>query len=360
MTRTSLLLMLPLLANCGTGSEPSSVANLGGAAKPPGPSETPPGSSSAQGSSEIHWPLPYYPAPAIPAPTSGNPSTPPAFSPTWTVTSAGPISALQTVWAASPADVWVGSPLMHFASGQFTSANVEGTITALAGTASDDVYAVGYTDGTPTNGVVYHFDGSNWSQRAKCATPYSVLALAANDLYVGTNGALLHSTDQGQSFEAVSISKGCAIEGVSGSGIEVAAVGTCYGGAKLFHSVDGGASFSAVALGSDSDDGFSVSSSGGSTYINSYSGLRQTSDGTNLSTIKTPYAYIAEGTISAVSASELWIADSEDGNGLLRTVDAGQTWTAQTGGVTSGIYGVFAMPHDVYGVGAFGILHGTF
>lgn len=256
-----------------------------------------------------------------------------------------------TVWAAAPDDVWLGTPLAHYdGHAQPTIVSSSWSVMSIDGVAANDVYATGWS-AAPHDGLIYHFDGTAWTQTGAIGiTVFQLYERAGSDIFLATAGGLRRSLDRGAS-STVAAGIGCSVESVDGTGDEIDAVGFCNPqGAYLFRSTDGGATFVKIAIGSQ--QGSRVVARRGVLYIDGHDLsspklLRSSDGGATFVSIEPATRFSGLG-MWADSENELWIATD---HGLAHTTDGGRSWAVEIG-VTTSMQDITAVgAHDLFAVG---------
>jgi photosystem II stability/assembly factor-like uncharacterized protein len=281
----------------------------------------------------------------------------------WSEVPLGVDSAIYGMWGSSASDIYLvgqGGTILHTPDGgrswRVAATGITADLRSVWGAGKNDVYIAG--DGATllrtTNG------GAAFARvKLPAGTSYkAVWGSSAHDVWVAGD-AVLHTTDGGKSWKAVTLAggRGFSAERVIGAGAEVAAVGSAAGTAAALSG--GPAVWKSDALGpaAHASDAWFVGSSlyvlaGTSVYLR---GARPT-----------PGAVwgrqqVAEGAI----LNRVWGSGADDvyvvgDKGFIaRSTDAGHSWATLTSGTTENLNGVWGSgPGDVYAVGQHGtVLH---
>jgi photosystem II stability/assembly factor-like uncharacterized protein len=250
------------------------------------------------------------------------------------------------------------------------TASTSGTSAALKSvwgtTGGGAIYAVG-TSGTILRSQT---QGASWTPLTSGtgANLYAIWGSGPNDIWVGGDGVVLHSTD-GTAWSKVTISTSYAlIEGVYGTGsTNVVLVGSGTGGANVYRSIDGGSNWvtttvtnCAGALGCLAQGVFGAGARAYTVVL----GVPANSQSIYASSNSGGSWALSTGAPTNITFRGGWAADESEayavGQGnIYRTNNQGLSWSPQTNPTSAVLYAAWGSgPLDVYLVGSAGtILH---
>jgi hypothetical protein len=273
----------------------------------------------------------------------------------WSPMSSGTSANLLGVWGSASSDVFaVGyddsanlAVILHY-DGASWSAMTSGItddvlLPGVWGSASSDVFAVGI-DNSAGAGVIFHYDGSSWSPMTTGTTDDVTLSgvwgSSSSDVFaVGDFDTFLHY--DGASWSAMTDGTSANLFGVWGSSpSDVFAVGTDSSWAVGAISHYDGSSWSPMTIGTTGALRRAWGSSSSDVFAAGAAGTILHYDGSSWSSM-TRKATIDLNGVWGASSSDVFAAGGYSfGSGVLAHYN-GSSWSAATNGLTAEMYGVW-------------------